>query len=496
MVRDADVTGGGGEPALLAIMADRCTAYGARAVVTAAAPIAAAIGAEAIRAGGNAFDGAVAAALAETVLLPPKCGLAGDLVALGLEPGAEEPEALLAIGGAPSGLADATAAGRLEATGPMSVGVPGAPVGYAALVERAVFPIERLARPAIDLARTGIVWAPVCETLAQEARALVAEHHPGGTRYHPGGVPLPAGQSLQLPGLAAALEEFASRGSTLLDGPVGAAIVDAVRSRGGILRLDDLASARAEWVAAAHARCGALDMYATPPPTHGPTLLDAVRSSPGDGEPAGVWNRVRAAIGRQQATLGDSVLQEGTSVVTATTVDGGAVVVVHSNSFPQFGSGIVVTDFDLVLANRAGRGFITEPGHPNFPLPGRRPATTLHAWAVGDDDTGLLLMGATPGGVNQVPWNAQLLEQVLQGERHPGRLVTAPRWAWVSEEAGIALEAGFHDRQVQDLAARVPGGIRRTTRWAVRSAQQVVALGEGIAVAAVDPRSGGAAIGV
>jgi hypothetical protein len=84
----------------LAVMAEQCTGRGARGVVCAAAPLAAAAGADALRAGGNAYDAAVAAALAETVLLPSKCGLGGDLVAITAAPGLE-PEALLAVGGAP-----------------------------------------------------------------------------------------------------------------------------------------------------------------------------------------------------------------------------------------------------------------------------------------------------------------------------------------------------------------------------------------------------------
>ena len=57
-----------------------------------------------------------------------------------------------------------------------------------------------------------------------------------------------------------------------------------------------------------------------------------------------------------------------------------------------------------------------DPGHPNFPSAGRRPATTLHAWAVGGPDgAGVRLMGGTPGGANQMPWNAQTLARVLAG---------------------------------------------------------------------------------
>ena len=64
-------------------MAEQCTGRGRDAVVCAAAPLAALAGVDALHAGGNAYDAAVAAALAETVLLPPKFGFGGYLVAVG-----------------------------------------------------------------------------------------------------------------------------------------------------------------------------------------------------------------------------------------------------------------------------------------------------------------------------------------------------------------------------------------------------------------------------
>ena len=475
------------------VMAEQCTGRGATAVVTAAAPLAAAIGAEAIRAGGNAYDAVVAAALTETVLLAPKCGLAGDLVALCLEPGEAEPVALLAIGGAPAGLADAAAAKKLKATGPFSVGVPAAPAGYAALADRARLSLERLAEPAIGLARNGFAWAPVCTALSREAAGLVREHNPGGTRYFPDGAPIEPGTLVRLPGLAAVLEEFVARRGALLDGPIGAAVVDAVQRRGGVLTADDFGYARAEWAPAAGGRADGLPVWATPAPTHGASLLDAVSAAlPGDG-PDAVWDRVLAAIARQRATLGDPAMQEGTSALSATHADGTVVVLVHSNSFPRFGSGIVVDDLDLVLANRAGRGFSSEVGHPNFPVPGRRPATTLHAWAAGESGGRPVLLGATPGGVNQLPWNAQLLQQVVAGETRPGVLVTAPRWEWVPEGDAAVVE-----EDLGEGAPPAPGGVRHVGRWGLRSAYQVALVPTaGRAVeAAADPRTGGAAVPV
>jgi gamma-glutamyltranspeptidase / glutathione hydrolase len=475
------------------VMAEQCTGRGARGVVCAAAPLAAAAGADALRAGGNAYDAVVAAALAETVLLPSKCGLGGDLVAIVSSAGAE-PEALLAIGGAPAGLAAVAASGTWRDVGPHSVGPPAAPAGYAALADRGRLGRAALAARAVELAETGFPWAAVNEDLSRAGAALVAEMHPDGCRFYPDGAPIPAGSIVTLAGHAALLREFVDRGEALLDGPVGEAIVHEVQSRGGVLAASDFAFARAEWAPCAPGRAGHLAAWATPVPTHGPSLLEAAAAINAESTQADVYRAMIAAIAARRDALADP---SGTSMVSAVDADGTAVVMVHSNSYPRWGSGIIVADYDLCLANRAGRGFTAEVGHPNFPVAGRRPATTLHAWAVADETGAVRYLGATPGGDNQMPWNTQTLAQIVAGEHRPGRLVTSPRWEWLPADDGVRLEAGFDDDTVAALRAAAPRTLA-TSQWGLKSAQQVVRVpraGEAIEGAA-DPRTVGAAVGV
>lgn len=473
------------------LLARQQTGWGAHGVVAAAAPLAAALGAEAIRVGGNAYDGAVTAALCETVLLPPKCGLAGDLVALALEPEATEPDSLLAIGGAADGLAARVREHGLEATGPASVGVPAAPAGYAALAARGRLPRERAAGVAADLAESGFAWAPICTILAEESRALVAKHNPAGTSYYPDGRPLRPAEIVRLPGLGAVLRSWGELGERLLDGPVGTAIVDRVRRAGGVIEESDLAHGKAEWVRPVVGRAGELTVWTTPAPTHGPSLVDAL-STDADG-PAMLWQATQSAIARRAVQLADP--RAGTSMVSAIDAAGTVVVVVHSNSFPRFGSGLVVGEYDLILSNRAGRGFSPDPKAPNFPASGKRPATTLHAWAVGRATPDLL--GATPGGANQMTWNAQLLDAVRRGERDPGRLVTAPRWEWVPEDGSARVEADLGEAAIGALREVVPR-LEIVPPFGLRCAQQVARrpVDGSARVAAVDPRTGGAVVAV
>ena len=256
-------------------------------------------------------------------------------------------------------------------------------------------------------------------------------------------MPPEPGDIVALPGLASALEELAARGARLFDGPVGSAIAAAVRSSGGVLDQDDLATVFAEWVPAAHAIAHGWDLWAPPAPTHGPSLLDAVAGiRRRDAGAAKVLASVRAAAAHRRATLGDPLVAAGTSMVSAADAEGNVVCVVHSNSYPRFGSGLVVEPYDLILANRAGRGFTAIEGHPNFPLPGRRPATTLHAWAAGPEGGGATLVGGTPGGVNQVPWNAEMLASIIDGRTNPGRLVVEPRWSGCPIRTGSGSKRG------------------------------------------------------
>ena len=96
-----------------------------------------------------------------------------------------------------------------------------------------------------------------------------------------------------------------------------------------------------------------------------------------------------------------------------------------------------------------------------------------------------------------MPWNAQLLQGIIDGETAPGSLVTAPRWEWLPADDGVRIEAGFDDRRRRRARAR-SRRVRAVGRWGLPCAQQVIAVpvaGEAI-VGAADPRTVGAALGV
>jgi gamma-glutamyltranspeptidase/glutathione hydrolase len=443
--------------------------------------------------GGNAFDAALAACFVETVALPMKCGLAGDVIALYRQRGGPV-RALLSVGGAPL----AVDAGRqLTRVGPLSVGVPGAPAGYAALHAMAQLDLPTLIAPAVAAADHGVPWSRVGLSYLTEARALLERWSPQCV-YLAAPEPQP-GDLLQLPGLGRMLEAFAHEGAALFHGGHGESLIQALDGLGGLLTLQDLRAHQVQHGDPVTLSMGEATLYATPGPTQGPQLLEVMRRWLAQPE-ASAARRLRsdacawddsllagivAQVRTEARTAGRLPSDDGTSVVSAADEWGNAVVVVHSNSFPRFGSGVVLEN-GLVLNNRPGRGFdaAAAPGARASAAGGKVPPTTLQAWAL--LDAGAATFGATPGGVNQLVWNSQTLASLLAGAR-PERVVTEPRWA-VDDQGAYSAEA--------DITLDAVGvTVRPVAALGLRSAQQIMHVDVAGRVAAfADPRAGGTAM--
>jgi gamma-glutamyltranspeptidase/glutathione hydrolase len=389
-------------------------------VVTAAHSAAASAGAAAYATGGNAFDAALAACFMETVALPMKAGLFGDLVAL-VRVGGGDFTAIVSVGAGPRALADGA---TLERTGARSVGVPGAPHGYATLHRFARLGLDRLVAPAARAARDGLPWTRVARSYVVESAETLARLSPNNP-YAPGGRIPELGEIRRLPGLGDLLEAFAIQREALYDGEIGARIVAELHRRGGILAPEDFAQRPAQQLAPMRGNLAdRASLTVTPQPTHGARVIDVVREGLASGAPLPSIIRADRIDAQRKGRL---AMDDGTSVVSAADDEGNAVIVLHSNSFPQFASGIVL-DSGLILNNRPGRGFDLDapPTAANAPRAGRVPPTTLHAWLL--QRGGETILGATPGGVNQLPWNAQTVTELVTGSS-PAEAVTSPRWA-------------------------------------------------------------------
>jgi len=204
------------------------------AAVAAGHPATVAAGVEILGEGGSAADAAVAACLASCVAETVMTGLLGGGHATYWD--GHEAWSLDCFVDVPSGTGAPPV--RLQvpfgeelvhyAVGPGTCAVPGLPRGLGALHARfGRLPWARLVEPALGLARAGVTMPPAhAACLAMLAPVFTMK--PDGARiYAPTGRPLEAGERLDQPGLARALELLAAEGP---DSPYVGSIAEALVS--------------------------------------------------------------------------------------------------------------------------------------------------------------------------------------------------------------------------------------------------------------------------
>ena len=228
-----------------------------RFMIVAAHPIAARVGYDVLKSGGNAVDAAIATQLMLALVEPQSSGLGGGAFALvysadkqklsawdGREtaPAAASPARFLTREGKPLGYRAAVGSGK-------SVGVPGLVALLEALHRRhGRTPWPRLFEPAIRVAEDGFEISP--RLAKQIARDPLLPQSPSVRAYffHQDGSPKRAGERLRNPQLAETLRRVALKGTdAFYHGDIARAIVAAVRAHPspGDMTVEDIASYRA-----------------------------------------------------------------------------------------------------------------------------------------------------------------------------------------------------------------------------------------------------------
>ena len=223
-------------------------------VVAAGHPVSAATGAEALRDGGNAVDGALAAMFASFACEPLLTGLgAGGYMLVvapgqaptlldffveapgrGVDPGGRAPLIPIAVS-----FGDALQEFHIGAA---SVGCYGMAAGVCEAARRfARLGLERLAAPGAALAREGVPLNAQQAYIVEILEDIVTSTPECAALFAPGGTLLRAGDKLRQPELADSLVRLGAEGSgPFYDGDIAAAISAWVTDRGGMLTAADL----------------------------------------------------------------------------------------------------------------------------------------------------------------------------------------------------------------------------------------------------------------
>ena len=525
--------------------------FATNGAVATSQPLAAQAGLDVLRAGGNAVDAALAAAIALTVVEPTSNGIGGDLFALvwdgsklhGLNSSGRAPRALDA--GRIRGLGHA----GMPELGWVPVTVPGIPAGWQALHERfGRSDRERVYRAGIEYARDGFAVSPVVAN--SWARFLEKIDGPSRTSdlgpqlvgwaaaFARGGRTPAAGERWRLPDHAATLETLTREGAgALYAGPLAEAVVDFAGRTGGYLTADDLAAHRADWVEPIGVPYRDSEVWEIPPNGQGIAALmglsilegfdltrhphvstenwhlemEAMKLAFADvhryvGDPdfadvpvaqmlsADYAAARRALVGDRALPREPGDLASGGTVYLCTADRDGMMVSLIQSNYHGFGSGIVVPGTGIALHNR-GLGFNLEEDHANEYGPGKRPFHTIIP--------AFLTRGGRPVGpfgVMGAPMQPQGHIQVVVGTLdhglNPQAVLDAPRWrvldgldAVIEPGAGADIHRGLVARG-HCLVSPDPGETYQFGRG-----QIIWALEDGVYVAGSDPRADGLVAG-
>ena len=258
-----------------------------RGVVAAGHPLTAEAGADALRAGGNAVDAAVAAVLmsfvAESPLTGPGAGgfmvvhTGGEshvldffVAAPGLGLDDREPGALV-----PVDIRFSEDAIQRFNVGPASCGAYGTTLGIAETLERfgTAGLADLTAAPALA-AREGVEVVPMQAFLFEVLRPILTSTPECAAIYAPGGRLLGEGETIRLPELGDLLDRMGSEGPGFLyGGDVGTAVSDWVLERGGMLSREDLGAYEVIEREPARVTYRGREVLTNPPPSSGGILI-------------------------------------------------------------------------------------------------------------------------------------------------------------------------------------------------------------------------------
>ncbi len=467
-------------------------------------PLATQVALDILKAGGSAVDAAIAANAALGLMEPTGCGVGGDLFAIVWDAEKRELTGLNASGRAPGLMTiDYFRDNGMEAIpplGPLPVSVPGAVDGWYELHGRyGRLSMAEILAPAIRYAREGFPMSEVIAYYMERNKPHVAEYPGFAETYMPGGDTPKKGEIFRNPRLAKTYELIAEGGREVFYKGEIAKLIDAfMKEQGGLLRYEDLASHRSEWVTPVSTNYRGWDVYELPPSGQGIAALQILNileaydiGSMGFGSAEyihlfveakklayedrarfyadmdfadvpvekliskGYAAERRKLISMEKASqrlpAGDVKLEKGDTIyLTVADRHGNMVSLIQSN-FRGMGSGMIPGDLGFMLQDRAEL-FSLDPGHANALQPGKRPFHTIIPAFVMKDGEPLMSFGVM-GGSMQPQGHVQIIINMLDfgmnlqeaGDaarvRHGGS--SQPTGEIMTDGGTVYLERGF-----------------------------------------------------
>ncbi|HEV3143315.1 MAG TPA: gamma-glutamyltransferase [Gemmataceae bacterium] len=270
---------GAERPPVLAGQSGRSVVMAPEGMVCCAHPLAAQIGIDVLKSGGNAVDAAIAVNAALGLMEPMSCGAGGDLFAIVWDAKTQKLYGLNASGRAPYRATRSYFAEKklqdIPETGALSWSVPGCMDGWEELRRKfGTRSFAQLLEPSIRYAEAG---APVPEVIAGYWRAsqkkLAADAGSNRVYLIDGRAPA-KGDVFKNPALAQTYRLLAKDGrDAFYRGPIAEQLVAYSERVGGLLTLRDFAEHTSTWVEPVHVPYRGYEVYELPPNGQGIAAL-------------------------------------------------------------------------------------------------------------------------------------------------------------------------------------------------------------------------------
>ncbi len=252
-------------------------------MVTAQEKVAAQIGVDILKAGGNAVDASVAVAFALAVTLPRAGNLGGGGFMIVHDAEKAETQAIDYREMAPKAAfkdmyldgAGEPVKNRSRFHG-LAVGVPGTVAGMALALERnGTMPMAQVIAPAIKLARDGIVVTQSLSSgLKRSEERLKRWPQTARVFYKPDGGFYEVGDVFKQPDLAATLQSISDHGADgFYKGDVAEKIAAGVQAAEGLITVDDMAAYKSVVRDTSTGTYRGYDIHSMPPPSSGGTHI-------------------------------------------------------------------------------------------------------------------------------------------------------------------------------------------------------------------------------
>ena len=525
----------------------RSASLGLNGTVATSNPLAANAGLDILKKGGHAVDAAVCAASVLNVVEPMSTGVGGDVFALVYDSSTKSVEALNGSGKS----SIKTDINKLKEFGldsipldgqhsGLAVSVPGCVDAWDQLLDKyGTFSLDSVLAPAIDYAQDGFGVSEITANSWKQSELKLSIN--GRCEFLPSGSAPKFGDKVLLPQLCKTLKGISENGKSFIyQGSLPEKISSYVKKFSGWICEEDFVKHTCSWVKPISSTYRGYDIWECPPNGQGiaalialniienidfsdasivPSLqlhykIEAMKIAFKDAlwyvaDPEKIKIPVEELLSKSYAKQRFSQIKENQAnteysrgnfkqsgdTVYVSVIDGNGNACSFINSlYEAFGTGLVVPDTGIVLQNR-GALFSTDPEHPNFLEPAKKPYNTIIPGMV-TRNSNLVSSFGVMGGFQQPQGHLQVVSNMIDFGMNPQEALDSARFRISIEDETVFAEDSFNQEVISGLKSKghsvsLISGVKRGF---FGGGQIINRNDEGVLIGGSDPRKDGLSV--